>query len=183
MTAIADAIRAKTGTTGALTLDGMAAAIAALETGGSQPDFTFTPSTTGSVKFLIENPENIFAVMWLRTDKKPYYSDATSTVDNTDTYECVGGITIVEKYVGSTDGKQDVVALYNYSDTYWHGKAYTAIYSLHTSTVSSATNYGAAMIRSIGEQLSFYVNSVGAKGLRVGGTYAVYLVYKSEGVE
>ena len=47
MTAIADAIRAKAGTTGKLTLDEMAAAIAGLETGGSVKTYsgTYTPTT------------------------------------------------------------------------------------------------------------------------------------------
>ncbi len=51
LTAIADAIRSKSGSTDALTLDGMAAAIAALTTGGGVPDGltaidcgTYTPS-------------------------------------------------------------------------------------------------------------------------------------------
>lgn len=64
MTAIADAIRAKTGGTEALTLDGMAEAIAGLELGGGLPDtieavaggtHTLTSNVGGYGSFTIEH--------------------------------------------------------------------------------------------------------------------------------
>lgn len=51
MTAIADAIREKTGETGTLTLDAMAELISALEVGGGITDYQGFPAVTGTITF------------------------------------------------------------------------------------------------------------------------------------
>ena len=118
MTAIADAIRAKAGITGALTLDGMAAAVQSIESGGGFPNGTeWTQSNITTNNFYtVANANRIWVAgayfkkgLYYSTDGKTW-TQSNITASSFNTVANANGIWVAgsnnnEGLYYSTDGK------------------------------------------------------------------------------
>lgn len=185
LTAMADAIREKTGTTDPITwLEelGFSEAINAIEAGGGVfKSFTFTPAQTGVYWQRIDaaDLEKIFCIFWTRIDKQPHADSQDSSASNGDQYEAHSGVTYVQGWEGANI--QTITTNFNGASGWWNPFSASANVSLRETT-SSETYYGGATVRALAgtqyDNLSFYVANTGGKGLRIGGTYLVCLIEK-----
>lgn len=143
-------------------VDGLAALIEAIESGGEE-SFTFTPAETGLLPLDVEDYESIKAVFWYNT----------GNIEVGTTGEGIAGFSIL-----NSASVQQVVCLYN-KGTYPSSLSANVYYSnnaFNYNTVSNNTQYGTAVLRQIrGSAVTVYVNAESGKGLRVGATYKVII--------
>lgn len=151
-------------------VDGLAALIAAIEAGGGGSggveSCTFTPAETGLVELEVKDWESIAAVFWYNTGNVQIGTSG----------ESVAGFTFAYK-----SKKQYIATLYNdgsYTASFSGGVNHTN-YAINAYTASMSTYYGCSMLRQNNNSaLTFYVNTEGANGLRIGATYKAVIMRK-----
>lgn len=173
---IADAIREKSETTDRIGLGEMAELIAGIGAGCNM--FTFTTAEVGVLKIDYDIPPTTKAAIWCRADALPIWMG-----EDLDQHESLAGITFFPQL--TNNGIQKILTMYQKTapsiGSQFQAACSFYISSLHNLTESSTSCYGGlcaswSSTSNIVRQISFYVNNVGAKGLRVGATYNVYFI-------
>lgn len=159
-------------------VDGLAALIAAIESGGGGGSggnyevMTFTPATTGISE-------------WFGFDRIPLciicirksfaYNDEYYT-DNGETPFCA---TICSNY--KNNGKQHIISFYNSSSSYFSGKAANSNSSINIA-VNPSNNFPLCLRweNRIPCYFAFYTSNEGARGLRVGAEYTVIVSFRED---